>query len=408
MTSENSVTQNAEDRERTFRSRQILVAGISVAMLVLAVFVGGVAAGPSGMAVGAVGTSLLSLAVVFRLIQQTHGDLIKKPTSTNLAEASIDTGEVSRAARTVPPAEPPSASLSLPSPLPPFPSHREAGHFPRPVGTTARANLRPWYLPCEPGPSAISADSALVGGIQVRAASVVGPGHRCEEPATPRQDAYRLAVDSSGDHLIVAVADGMADSSHSHLGANVAVNALVQHLRAVTPGPVHPHPQELFLSAAQQMIAAAEQRGLQPEAVRVAALAAIVEIAPNAEGIRQAWLASVADVSAWIRYEGGWRQVAGDAKRGMDGSRLKEFLPYHPRAVKSWSVGLGPDDVLALTTDGIGDVLGPGEIAAWFAGQWAAPPHISDFIDVVGFEAKGELDDRTAVVLWCSPSGRRP
>ncbi|GAA3447188.1 hypothetical protein Pve01_73570 [Planomonospora venezuelensis] len=277
-------------------------------------------------------------------------------------------------------------------------------HFPRPVGRPGQANLQPWRLPGQPGPAGICADSALVGDLQVRAASIVGPGHRCEEPATPRQDAYRIGVDGTGRYLIVAVADGMSDSSHSDLGANVAVDTVVRRLRAVLTGRTvnEQDMRECFGSAAERMTATARQRGLAPEDVRAAVLAAVVELNPDVHGGRAVFFAAIADVSAWLRRGRSWCRIAGDGKHGLDAGRLSDFLPHFPSAVRLMTRRLDPGDVLALTTDGIGDaLLASGELAAWFADEWKSPPFIGRFIDTVGFEARGQLDDRTAIVIWC-------
>ncbi|MFA1543436.1 protein phosphatase 2C domain-containing protein [Actinomadura monticuli] len=288
---------------------------------------------------------------------------------------------------------------------PPAHAHRVAGSFPRPLGTSGAAHRRPWLLPPEPGPSGITADVAQVGGLQVRAASIVGPGHRCDEPVAPRQDAYRIAVDRSRRHLVVAIADGMSDSTHSHMGANVATAALVRHLWSEAAGaPADARVREWFVSAARQMVGAARQRGLDPEAVRAAVLAAAVDLDPAADGARRARVWSIADVGAWMRESSSWRQVAGEVRGGYDPSRLSTFLPHHPHPAGA-SFHLEPGAVLALTTDGIGDALEHMDLGAWFARRWARPPHVSDFVDDVGFEAKGELDDRTAVVVWCPDGG---
>ncbi len=402
------------DRRRMFRRRKMVAAALIGLFTGIAAVLGWGYGGASGAASVLSSAAAMGSALSYRLRRHT------------------------RRARRRPPAPPPVRSLpapALPAPLPGPPpqaeqvsragagsgavpttdrAHRKDGRFPQPVHTSARADEVPWHLPAEPGPAAIAADTALIGGLELRAASIVGPGHRCETGA-PRQDAYRLATDESGRYLIVAIADGMADSSHSHVGASVATTAIVQYLRPLLgknppdPGP----PTEWFIAGARQMIAAAAQRNLDPDAVRAAALVVIVEIFPDADLRRQVWMASIADVSAWHLRNRSWCQVAGDPKTGMDASRLTHFLPYHPREVRSSRLMLGANDVLALTTDGIGDVLAGGPIAAWFAERWATPPHISDFIDIVGFEAKGELDDRTAVVLWCPPASamaqaRRP
>jgi serine/threonine protein phosphatase PrpC len=409
------------DRRRKFRNRKIFVAMVVCLTAVVAMGGGWTYGGVSGAASMLSSVAATSLTISYLLHRQARrpGHQVRH-SEGHLPAASL-MGPASHPPEASSLASTPEAGQQRRPPLAPVEppggrDHRKNGRFPQPAHTAARANEHPWHLPVEPGPAAIAADTALIGDLELRAASIAGPGHRCER-GRPRQDAYRLATDESGRYLIVAIADGMSDSSHSHLGANVATTAIVHHLRTIlaqtTPESPATSPAEWFVAASGQMIAAAGQRNLEPDMVRAAALVTIVEIVPHAAQTRRVWLASIADVSAWQRQDRSWRQVAGDIKHGMDSSRLSRFLPFHPRDV-SWScTNLRPNDVLALTTDGIGDVLAGGQIATWFADQWATPPHISDFIDTVGFEAKGELDDRTAVVLWCPPplsagSGRRP
>ena len=239
----------------------------------------------------------------------------------------------------------------------------------------------------------------------------MGPGHRSQEPATARQDAYRLGRDITGQYLLVAVADGMSDSGYSHLGANVAVSALVSLLRSALVGGAEPaslSAPELFIETSRQMLNAAEQRSLSADDVRAAVLGAVIPVTANRAGQREAWLAGVADVSAWHRRPGGWRHLAGTPKSGLDANVLSEFLPYHSRKAASTIVRLEAGDVLALTTDGIADTFTMAEgAAAWFAERWQYPPDIVSFLKDVSYEARAQLDDRTAVVVWCEERGAR-
>ncbi len=117
----------------------------------------------------------------------------------------------------------------------------------------SRAAAQPWRLPAVPSPSGVAADQASAGGLEVRAASLIGPGHRCMEPALPRQDAYRLGQDRKRRYLIAAVADGMTDSRHSEVGANTAVAAVVGLLRESLDagiGLADLDVEEIFLAAA--------------------------------------------------------------------------------------------------------------------------------------------------------------
>jgi hypothetical protein len=205
--------------------------------------------------------------------------------------------------------------------------------------------------------------------------------------------------------LLIVVADGMSDSENSDLGANVAATAVISQLRqALSAGiaPARINAPEMYRAVAGQMVATAKQRGFTPETIRTAILAAVVPTEPDGHGNRTVWLAGIADVSAWLIRPGGWQQIAGQQKGGMDANVVSEFLPYHPGQAATATMNLGRGDVLALTTDGVADAFTViNGAAAWFADRWREPPPIASFILDVGYEAKTQNDDRTAVVVWC-------
>jgi hypothetical protein len=260
----------------------------------------------------------------------------------------------------------------------------------------------PWLLPGEPAGPGIAADAGVLGDLEVRAASIIGPSHRTAG-AKPRQDAYRIGRDAAGAHLIVAVADGMSDSVHSDVGANVAVVALVATLRAALDRGESLEtlePTEAFTAAAGQMCTAADQRGWDYDHVRAVAVAAIVPSRPGAGGMRRVWLASVGDASAWILSDGKWRQAVGDEKDGPDPHRVEHFLPFVVEG--DWRVGgLEPGAALAVMTDGVSEAFGLGQAARdWFAERWRRPPAVGAFLLDVGFDQVQMHDDRTAVMVW--------
>lgn len=86
-------------------------------------------------------------------------------------------------------------------------------------GEGARAQGYPWLLPERTVQNGIAADEATVGALAIRAASVVGPGHRCGQPAEPRQDSYRIGRSPDSRYAIVAVADGLSSAAWSDVGA---------------------------------------------------------------------------------------------------------------------------------------------------------------------------------------------
>jgi serine/threonine protein phosphatase PrpC len=270
----------------------------------------------------------------------------------------------------------------------------------------SRAAAEPWRLPDSPSPSGLAADQGTVGSLEIRAASVIGPAHRCSVPALPRQDAYRLGQDSARKHLIIAVADGMSDSRHSDAGANIAAAAAVGNIRSLLDNgvpTVRLDAREIFTVAAGQMLGAAEQRGWQADEVRSVLAVAVVQTAAHEEsGIRQAWLATLADVTAWRWRADGWDLLLGDLKDDGAIGELEYYLPYHPDRSQSDVIDLGPADVLAIMTDGLGDAISMlPDAAAWFASKWREPPDVARFMVDVGYEDSQFNDDRTAVVVWC-------
>ncbi|WP_405017867.1 protein phosphatase 2C domain-containing protein [Kitasatospora sp. NBC_00070] len=402
------------------RRSQVRLAVSTLVVAALMIGFGGAMAGAKGFAVGVSGALLTAGAAVLVAVQR--------------ASAARSRGQEEPAPEAVvPPTPAPPASAApggerpadpAPQPVPPQPVPRrpvppQPVRRPDPVGSVfdfpvlgrpSQTAAAPWRLPGRPAPSGIAADRATLGDLTVLAASVVGPGHRCDAAGQPRQDAYRLGQDTAQRHLVIAVADGMSDSEHAEVGANVAVTAAVGALRAALDqgaGIEQLAATVPFRAAAGQMLGAAEQRGWTADQVRAVLVVAVVEARPRVDGTRLAWLAAIADVSAWRRHPTGWDRLIGDDKSGFDAGRVAHFLPHEPDAAQQRLYTLGPGDVLALMTDGVSDVFGqlPGA-EGWFAERWAAPPPVARFLLEVGYEESQFNDDRTAVVVWCGATDR--
>ncbi|MFJ8082208.1 protein phosphatase 2C domain-containing protein [Streptomyces sp. NPDC096205] len=295
-----------------------------------------------------------------------------------------------------------------PAPAPAAPPG--VGSVPR-FGPGSKAQRFPWLLPLRPAASGVAADEARLGDLVVRAASVVGPGHRCQEPATARQDAYRIARDASGEFLLLAVADGVSSSSHAELGAAVAaataVNVLRQRLdepdRAAGLSAVG-----LFEEAAAAMEREAARRGLHPSDVCAVLLVAVVPARPTGpSGERTAWAAWVGDTSLWRLGERRWHYAAGDRKGpsgGYESNAVLHTLPADPHAAREAEVELRAGDAVSLVSDGVGDGLaGLDDLNAYLAERWRLPLPVAAYIDDVGYDAERFLDDRTAITVWVEP-----
>lgn len=286
------------------------------------------------------------------------------------------------------------------------------GEFPLPplfAGyPTTRAHSSPWHLPERPVQPALAADDASLGGLGVLAASIVGTGHRCAEPAEPRQDAYRIARDEEGRHLIIAVADGISSCRFSDLGATVAVTTAVNTARrmlAQSRDPARLDAAGLYTAVAQRMRAAAKDRGIGQQDVGAVLLVAVVPTeAPAAGAPRTVWMSWVGDVSAWQLYPDLWDPIAGDSKeRGGDvqSGEIDAALPWAPQAVQHGVLELPAGGALAFVSDGVGDAFHlNGQVNRHFARAWAHKPALTSFINDMSFDAPSCQDDRTAVVVW--------
>jgi hypothetical protein len=283
-------------------------------------------------------------------------------------------------------------------------------------GKGSRTQREPWRLPAQPTQvPGIMADEAVLGELTVRAASLVGPGHRSAEPATVRQDAYRLGRDAAGDYLVIAVADGVSNSRRSDLGAAVAVSSAVSSAVELLRSGFAPTTQwapTLFAATAKRIREEAAGRGLSDDDVCAVLITAILPARLREGGPQHAWVGWLGDVSLWELGEGYWRPAAGDNKRdegGMASNALSAVLPRSPEFAQSSLVPLMPGSVLTFVTDGVGDGLaGLPDLNKLLASRWASPPPIADFINHVGYDAEQFLDDRSAVTVWVGPQARRP
>jgi hypothetical protein len=279
-------------------------------------------------------------------------------------------------------------------------------------GSTAHA--QPWLLPAHLSGAGIAADEAQVGDLVVRAASVVGPGHRCEEPAAPRQDAYQLGRAGGGRYLLVAIADGVSSSRRAELGAAVAARRAVElaarQIDAAGPAgapAIHLSPVDIFGAVAADMRNTAARRRLADTDVCCVLVLAVIDALPGPTGNRGSWVAWVGDVSMWRRTGGRWEFLLGDAKGragGVQTSEVHSALPGGAAAVRAEVVPLRAGEAYALVTDGVGDLWSAHPMANdYFARRWATPPPVASYLNDVCFDARGEQDDRTAVVIWTPP-----
>ncbi|OLZ69365.1 hypothetical protein AV521_17690 [Streptomyces sp. IMTB 2501] len=275
-------------------------------------------------------------------------------------------------------------------------------------GDGARAQGYPWLLPERTVQNGIAADEATVGAFTIRAASVIGPGHRCGRPAEPRQDSYRIGRSRDSRYAIVAVADGLSSAAWSDAGATTAASQAVTLLREQIEavGFDRLDVKELYARIAESVAAHAAGRGVGTSHVATVLITAVLA-EPDANGVAQAWVAWLGDSSAWTLDPRGplWLFSCGDAKdrtAAVVSNEVAGRLPDTPQLARGHYVSLAPGAALALVTDGIGDAWADraGNVNEYFANAWRSPVPATRFIADVGFDAPQCLDDRTAVVAW--------
>lgn len=274
------------------------------------------------------------------------------------------------------------------------------------------AGQAPWHLAGNASPSGLAADAGRLGDLEVRAASMVGAGHRCDEPADPRQDSYALGRAPDGQYLIIAVADGVGSARHSDIGARVAVTTATRELAKMLAagGPRAIDPKQLYYTVAGEMLGTGRSRKLADNDICSILITAVIPTAPSPDGTRSVWAAWIGDVSLWTAGAGELRRMTGAEKSGLDRNQLSAVLPFSPDQYEEAQFELPPDARVAVMTDGLSDAFSdiPG-VADYFARQWAdPPPHPAVFLHSLCFDAPGQSDDRTAIVVWTGVSGPSP
>lgn len=288
-----------------------------------------------------------------------------------------------------------------PAPVEPF---VEGGRVrPVTVGQPARDGRSPGQLPSLGIPS-VAIDAVQVEDVAVRAASVRGVGHRSE--GVERQDSYRLRRSTGGSWLIVAVADGVSGEACGAAGAAAAVRAGSDLLAEELDRDLSEEPEAVGLMS-RVAAAMCEAEADRVEAYGAAALACTLTLAAipvGASPSRRIWLARVGDSAAAV-LDGCWELPFGDGGNSAEGGVYA--LPLHSARAQTARVELGDGAALVVFSDGIGQPLGDGtgEVGAWLADRWAAPPSGPGFAVDVAFDRATFTDDRTAVGLWPGQAG---
>jgi serine/threonine protein phosphatase PrpC len=278
-----------------------------------------------------------------------------------------------------------------------------------------------------PDPSAALIPDMVVDGaaheaLTVRAASVRGDSHRYH--SEPRQDSLavtRIGEQGADELLLLAVADGVGSAARSHVGSQQACRLAALYLDTVAAelaaalresdparfaGAADPALRHVATLLAHQ----ARERGEDPGAYATTLRMLLVPLDP---AVRVRGFLAVGDGGTALLRDGRWYLGITDPDPHSDGEgdgvidTRTAALPHSHRAQAQLLGPAQPGDVLVLCTDGLStplagdagmrDFLG----RAWGAGPVPAP---ADFLWQLQYRVKSYDDDRTAVVLWETPS----
>lgn len=235
-----------------------------------------------------------------------------------------------------------------------------------------------------------------VDGSKIRAVSVRGHAHRYFGEV--RQDSYAFHL--YPDYVAMAVADGVGSSSASHLGSAIAArrtvldSSLLERLLAVERCPTA----ETLDTLSEVLSYEAVKRRLEPFQLATTLMVAVIPIEPDDEGTFDVSLLRIGDSSAWRRTERSWA-VCGtsDDSQGPE-TTATSALPMQSEATV-WRESFKVGDVLALATDGVGNiVLNNDMFARELSMLWNAnAPVLANLLKVLDATVKTYDDDRTFI-----------
>lgn len=246
-------------------------------------------------------------------------------------------------------------------------------------------------------PAAMCLDfgDAADGMVAIRAGSLRGNSH--QELSQPRQDAYAVLADDRFIHL--AVADGVGSQTHSHIGAETAVQTALEFSRSGAGAA------EIADAVVRNLQAKASAIGLDP--VRLSTTLCWARVTIGAKST--SWTVEVAewgDSELLIYDTRGLRnghpkwQRLRKVEAGTANSVLA--LPAH-RVIQAQSSDSlwHPREVLGLYSDGIAaDIRHDTVLGHALAKSWHTIPTPWEFVGQLAFRYGPANDDRTAVILW--------
>lgn len=265
-------------------------------------------------------------------------------------------------------------------------------------------------------------DFLTAGDLEVRACSTRGWSHRYK--GTPRQDSYCLLVND--DIVVVAVADGVSEGTHSQVAAETAARSACKLVADQMAKTSTVDWLQLARRISLRIIEEGEYRQIAPSgtaelsiddrlrtclsAMSTTLIVAVIQRTPTSAGVVSEIAVVAGDSAAYLLRDGTLSPMGGG--KSDDSPIASTGVRPLPSPVEPTSQvhHLLPGDVVVVGTDGIGDPVGDGtgEVGREFAFRWASPPTIDQFLLDVNVYRRSYDDDRTAVAVWIRPDLELP
>jgi len=241
----------------------------------------------------------------------------------------------------------------------------------------------------------------------IRAVSARGRLHRFSGEV--RQDSFALAQDD--DALALIVADGVGGESAGHIGAALAARTAAHSRALIAQVLAHgadPGTIELSeLSAAIEAVGL--DRGISARAMSTTFTMAVVPLSAPATDATTVAIIQLGDSAVWRIRDSAWTRLAAVPEEEAD-SVLSTSTPALPLHVEGsiWSETLSPGDTLALTSDGVGNIVTQNADYAEALGRlWSgSAPAPGDLLSVVDATVRTFEDDRTFVGIRLADRAR--
>lgn len=244
-----------------------------------------------------------------------------------------------------------------------------------------------------------------------RVASLRGMSHRYY--GKPRQDDVSIKVRDDTPAIIIAVADGVSNASHSHIASTIATRYIAQ---LVYEQELHPdksidwaeaisHTSDAIVNYIQKVDPEIGNR--ESDILNVVATTIICSVIYPSQktGSLVAEITSVGDSGAWIFEDGKFTSLLGGkelTERTIDDGSTFCLPASHP-VISTKTVEIPNESILLLGTDGFGDPLGDGscKVGELYTSVLSnRVPSIIEFGHILDFRLKSFMDDRTLVAIW--------